>query len=151
MGQGRRVRRIVRRIDTWSVFRVAALFNLSVGVVFLLAGVLLWLGASSVGAIDNVEGFMQAIGLDDFRFVGGEILRGALVLVVLAVAFATAFAVLLAVLYNLISDVVGGIEFSVLEEASGAPARKRLETVAVDPKPRKQTKMRDRALVERSA
>lgn len=145
------MRRIVRRIDTWSVFRVAALFNLSVGIVFLLAGVLLWIGGSSLGAIDNVEGFMQAIGLDDFRFVGGEILRGALVLMILGVAFTTAFAVLLSVLYNLIADVVGGVEFSVLEEAPGASPRKHLETVAVDSKPRKEPKMRDRALAERSA
>ena len=151
MAQGRRVRRIVRRIDTWSVFRVAALFNLSVGIVFLLAGVLLWLAGSAVGAIENVEGFMQAIGLDDFRFVGGAILRGGALLVLLAVALATGFTVLLSVLYNLIADVVGGVEFSVLEEAPPA-TKKRLETVSVDVEAPKEPKMRDRdVLVEQPA
>ena len=152
MAQGRRVRRIVRRIDTWSVFRVSALFNLSVGIVFLLAGVLLWLAGSAVGAVENVEGFMQAIGLDDFRFVGGAIFRGGLVLTLLGVALATGFAVLLSVLYNLIADVVGGVEFSVLEEAGSAPDRKKLSTVAGDNKVPKEPKMRNRkALVKQSA
>lgn len=151
MGQGRRVRRIVRRIDTWSVFRVASLFNLSVGIVFLLAGVLLWVAGSSFGAIENIEGFMQAVGLDDFRFVGGAILRGGLVLVLLSVVLATGFTVLLAVLYNLIADVVGGIEFSVLEES--APAQPRpLAKVSVDKEAPKEPKMRNRdVLVEQSA
>lgn len=149
MGQGRRVRRIVRRIDTWSVFRVASLFHLSVGVVFLLAGVLLWIAGSAFGAIENVEGFMQAVGLDDFRFVGGAIFRGGLVLVLLGVALATGFTVLLAVLYNLIADVVGGVEFSVLEEA---PQPKRLSTVSVDTDAPREPKMRNRdVLVEQSA
>ena len=151
MGQGRRVRRIVRRIDTWSVFRVASLFNLSVGAVFLLAGVLLWIAGSSLGAIENIEGFMQAVGLDDFRFVGGAIFRGGLVLVLLSVMLATGFTVLLAVLYNLIADVVGGIEFSVLEESTSAQP-KSLSRVSVDTEAPKEPKMRNRdVLVEQSA
>ena len=151
MAQGRRVRRIVRKIDTWSVFRVAALFNLSVGIVFLLAGVLLWLAGSAVGAIENVEGFMQAIGLDDFRFVGDAIFRGGLLLTLLGVALATGFTVLLSVLYNLISDVVGGIQFSVLEETS-RPAPRKLEAISVDAEAPKEPKMRDRdVFAERSA
>jgi hypothetical protein len=152
MAQGRRVRRIVRRIDTWSVFRVAALFNLSVGIVFLLAGVLLWLAGSAVGAIENVEGFMQAIGLDDFRFVAGAIFRGGLLLVLLAVALATGFTVLLSVLYNLIADVVGGVEFSVLEEAGSPAAQKRVRPASVDVEAPKEPKMRDReVLVDQTA
>lgn len=152
MGQGRRVRRIVRRIDTWSVFRVAALFNLSVGLVFLLAGVFLWLGASTIGAVENIEGFMQAIGLDDFRFVAAELLRGSVVLVLMCAALATGFAVLLSVLYNLIADVVGGVEFSVLEEAPAVAARRPLGKVGTEVEAPKSPKMRERTpVLEQSA
>lgn len=146
MAKGRRVRRIIRKIDTWSVFRVAALFYLSVGIVFLLAGVLLWIGGSAAGAVGNVEGFMQAVGLDDFRFVPGALFRGAVLLMLLGVALATGFTVLMAVLYNLISDVVGGVELNVLEEAPvAASATAKLEPVAPDADAR-DPKLHDRLL-----
>lgn len=116
MAQGRRVRRVIRRVDTWSVVRVAALFHVSMVAVLLLAAVLLWLAGRTVGAIDNIEGFMQAVGFDGFRFVPGQLLRAAVLLGSLSVVLFTGYTVLLAVIYNLISDVVGGIELTVLEE-----------------------------------
>jgi cytochrome c biogenesis protein CcdA len=77
MAQGRRVRRVIRKLDTWSVLKVSVLFYLSLVVVVVLAGVLLWLVGSTVGAIDNVEKFMRAIGFENFRFVGSQLHRGA--------------------------------------------------------------------------
>lgn len=116
MAQGRRVRRVVRRIDTWSVLKVAGLFSLSLVLVLLIAGILLWLAGSAVGAIGSVEKFMGAIGFEDFRFVGGQLLRGFVAAGLVLVIMGTGLAVLMAVIYNLISDVVGGIELTVLEE-----------------------------------
>ncbi len=116
MAQGRRVRRVLRKIDAWSVLKVAALFFLSFVLVLLLAGVLLWAAGSSVGAIGSVEKFMRAIGFEEFRFVGGQLLRGFAAAGLVLVVIGTGMAVLGAVIYNLISDVVGGIEMTVLEE-----------------------------------
>jgi hypothetical protein len=45
----RRVTRVVRHLDTWSVFKVALVFNLVLYVVALTAGVLLWNVAYSTG------------------------------------------------------------------------------------------------------
>ena len=128
MAQGRRVRRVVRKIDTWSVLKVSALFSLSFVLVLLIAGVLLWIAGSAVGAIDGVEGFMRAIGFEDFRFIGTRLLRGFVAGGLVLVILGTGLSVLVSVIYNLISDVVGGIEVTVLEEdlrpaaATGRPA-----------------------------
>ncbi len=116
MAQGRRVRRVVRKIDTWSVLKVSALFFTSLVLVVLIAGVILWVAGSSVGAIGSVEGFVQDIGFEDFRFLGGKLLRGFTAVGLVMVLLGTGLSVLGAVLYNLISDVVGGIELQVLEE-----------------------------------
>ena len=122
MAQGRRVRRVVRRIDTWSVLKVSALFFFTFTLVLVLAGVLLWTAGSVLGAVDSVESFMQAIGFEDFRFIGTQLLRGFIAAGLVIVVLGTGFSVLMAVVYNLISDLVGGIQLTVLEEDS-RPAR----------------------------
>ncbi len=116
MPQGRRVRRVVRKLDTWAVLKVSVLFYLSLVVVVVLAGVLLWLAGSTVGAIDNVEKFMRGIGFEKFRFIGTQLLRGAIAVGLVMVVVGTGLTVLISVIYNLISDMVGGIQLTVLEE-----------------------------------
>lgn len=116
MAQGRRVRRIVRRVDTWSVFKVSALFYVSLMLVLLLAAILLWAAGSVVGVIGSVEKFMSSIGFENFKFIPSQLFRGFFAGGLVIVALGTGFSVLLAVVYNLISDLIGGIEFSVLEE-----------------------------------
>ena len=116
MAQGRRVRRVIRKIDTWSVLKVSALFFLTFTLVVVLAGVLLWIAGSVLGAIDSVESFMQAIGFEDFEFVAPQLLRGFVAAGLVIVVLGTGFSVLMSVVYNLISDVVGGIQMTVLEE-----------------------------------
>ena len=49
------MRRVIRRVDPWSVFRFSIVFYLCLLVVVLVAGVVLWLVASATGAIDNIE------------------------------------------------------------------------------------------------
>ena len=121
MAQGRRVRRVVRKFDAWSVLKVSFLFYTSLLLIVLLAGVMLWLAGGSVGAIDSVERFMRGIGFSGFRFVSDRLLQGFAAAGVTLVVLATVMTVLMAVIYNLISDVVGGIQVIVLEEAAPAP------------------------------
>lgn len=136
MAQGRRVRRVIRRIDTWSVLKVSSLFYLSLVVVVILAGMLLWLAGSAVGAIGGVEKFMRGIGFEGFTFVPGQLFRGFVAGGLVVVIVGTGFSVLLSVIYNLISDVVGGIELVELEEDRtpvGAVARDGYPDPAVSP------------------
>ena len=120
--KGRRVRRVVRRIDPWSVLKLSLLFYLCLFLVVLVAGIVLWMAASALGIVDNVETFIgDLLALDDFHFVTGQILRaaslGGLVLVVLGAGAN----VLMSVLYNLISDLVGGVRITVIEEETARP------------------------------
>lgn len=115
--KGRRVRRVIRRVDPWSVLKLSLLFYLCLFLVLLVAGIVLWLAASGFGIIDNVETFIgDLLALEDFHFVAGQILRAATLGGLVIVVLGAGANVLMAVLYNLISDLVGGIEVSVLEE-----------------------------------
>jgi len=113
----RRVRRVLRRIDIWSLFRFAFLLYLCALVVFLASAVGLWLVASSAGAIPSIESFItQLFALKRFRFQAHQLFLGTVGIGLVLMFVATLFTVIAGVLYNLISDVVGGIELTVLEE-----------------------------------
>ncbi len=120
--RARKVRRLVRHIEPWSVLKVSLLFFFCMWVVIMVAGVLLWNAADSSGVIEDVENFAQEIfALEDFTIEGEEIFNAvALGGLVLAVA-ATGFAVLVAILLNLISDLTGGIRVTVVEEETARP------------------------------
>jgi hypothetical protein len=123
LSQARRVRRIVRKIEPWTVLKFSVLWYLSLFVILLVAGVALWIVAGITGARGGVESFFgDLLGSKDFHLLGGKLLEGAAIGGVVLVVVGTMANTLMAVLYNLISDVVGGVEVTVLEE-DPAPAR----------------------------
>ena len=112
----RKVTRIVRSVDAWSVFKVALIFFLAMGVVMMTAGVLLWNLAQSTGTLDNVEGFFrEAFNYDTFKLESEPLFRAGLTLTALFVLAGTGLSVVMAVLFNLIADLTGGIRLTVLE------------------------------------
>jgi len=113
---------VIRRFDLWTVLRFSLLFYLSLFLILLVAGIVLWLVASATGVRHNIEKFIgDLIASNDFHFLGTQILRAAAVGGILLVIIGSAANVLMALLYNLISDVVGGIEVSVVEEDRRPP------------------------------
>ncbi len=112
----RRVTRVVRHVDPWSVFKVAAVFSLVAYAIALVAGVLLWNVAYSTGTIDNIERGMESTGWTVFELKGGEIFHNAWIGGLFIAVGLTGLAVLVATLFNLITDLVGGVRFTVLEE-----------------------------------
>jgi Transmembrane domain of unknown function (DUF3566) len=112
----RKVTRVVRHVDPWSVFKIAIIFNLVLYGVALTSGVLLWNVAYATGTIDNLERFFESFGWSEFEFNGGEIFHSAWVAGLFAVVGLTGAAVLGATLFNLITDLVGGVRMTVLEE-----------------------------------
>jgi hypothetical protein len=112
----RKVTRIVRYIDAWSVFKVALLLNAVVAAVMVTASVLLWNLAYSTDVIDNVEGVVEDwLAYETFAFDGSAMFRAVVILAGLFVIAATGLAVLAATLFNLISDLTGGVKVTVLE------------------------------------
>ena len=112
----RRVTRVVRHVDPWSVFKIAVIAFLVLYVIVMTAGVLLWNVAYATGTIDNIERFFESFGWSSFEFNGGEIYHSGWVGGLFLVIGFTGLAVLAATLFNLITDLVGGMRFTVLEE-----------------------------------
>ena len=112
----RRVTRVVRDIDPWSVFKVMIIFHFALYISVLISSVLLWNVAHATGTVDNVERFMESFGWETFSFNGSEIFRNLWVIGLLLVFLLTGLAVLAATVFNLIADLVGGIRVTVLEE-----------------------------------
>ena len=132
--RARRVQRIVRRVDAWSVLKISFVFFIVMYLVLLVAGVLLWAFAVGTGTIDNVENFIeQLFALDSFSFVGAQILRASVIGGALLVVAGTFTTTVLAVLFNLISDLVGGVRFTVVEEQVLRPVHPSTRTPAAAP------------------
>jgi hypothetical protein len=112
----RRVTRVVRHVDPWSTFKLALVFSLVGYLVCLTSGVLLWRVADSTGTLDNVERWFTQFGWETFEFDGSEIFHNAWIIGLFAAVGLTGAAVLMATLFNLVSDIVGGIRVTVLEE-----------------------------------
>ena len=112
----RKVTRTIRDIDTWSVFKVGLVFHAALYVVLLITGVLLWNVGSATGTIDNVEQFLESFGWDSFTFKGAELFQSFAVLGLFGIALGTGLWVLGAIVFNLITELVGGIRVTVLEE-----------------------------------
>lgn len=112
----RRVTRVVRDIDPWSVFKVTLVLHLAIYVAVLVASVLLWNVANATGTVDNVERFFESFGWESFTFNGGQLFHNLWILGLLFVFLLTGLAVVGAAIFNLICDLVGGIRVSVLEE-----------------------------------
>jgi hypothetical protein len=112
----RKVTRVVRDVDAWSVAKVGLVFHAAMYVVVLLTGVLLWNVGSATGTIDNVEQFMESFGWDSFNFKGAELFRSMAVLGIFAILGGTGLWVLGAIVFNLITELVGGVRVTVLEE-----------------------------------
>jgi hypothetical protein len=85
----------------------------------VVSGVLIWGVAVSSGTVDSLEGFIEnLLAFEEFTFNADQIFRlfamGGLIMVFLA----TAISAILALLFNLISDLIGGIRVTVIEEES---------------------------------
>lgn len=112
----RRVTRVIRDIDPWSIFKIGLVFHFVLYLVVLVAAVLLWSVASATGTVDNIERFMESFGWESFRFNGWQMFRSFSVLGLLLAVLLTGIWVLGATVFNLIADLVGGVQVTVLEQ-----------------------------------
>lgn len=125
--RARKVRRLVRHVEPWAVLKVALIFYFCLWVILLIAGVMLWSLAVTSGTVDNVETFVtELFALESFTFNADQIFRASAVGGLVLVVAGAGFTVLMAVLFNLISDVTGGVRFTVVEEETARPRPKRL-------------------------
>jgi len=119
----RRVRRVIRKIDPWTVLKVSIMFWSIVMLSAVLGLVVAWSLLTNAGSLDKFADLVESVGGPAVVFDGAKYFRIVTFLAIVATLFLTGLTTLAAVAYNLISDVVGGIELVVLEETLVAPAR----------------------------
>jgi hypothetical protein len=113
----RRYVQTIRSVDLWSVLKVSICFYLCALIVFLSASVMLWWIASAAGVVHNVENFVgDLVNNKDFRFLSWEVLRAVTLIGLVIVCILTVLTVLAAAFYNLFSELLGGVEVTVVEQ-----------------------------------
>lgn len=124
VGQRRRFRRprsrqarvVIRKVGPWSVLKFSLLFYLCVMAVILGALVILYGVLGAIGALDSVTELIRDLfGDQRFEIQGDWLFSRGLMIGLGMVVLWTLINVFVAFLYNLISDVVGGIEVTLSE------------------------------------
>jgi len=113
----RRARVVIRRVGPWSVLRFSLLFYFCVMLVVWLALMILYGIMSSLGVLAQVARLLESVSLVDegFRFNGPWIFSRLFLVGLGLVVLWSVINVFVALLYNLVSDVVGGIEVTLSE------------------------------------
>ena len=111
----RRARLVIRKIDPWSVLKFSLLFYFCLLLIMLLGSAIIFAILKAFGVISNIEKLIRDLSEATFTISGGAIFRWLFLFGLLGAVVASAVTVFLAFLYNLIADVVGGIEVSVAE------------------------------------
>ena len=116
-----RVRRIIRKIDPWTVLKVTFVLNFVVALTIVLGFSILWVLLINAGVPQGLEDIAKRLALlDENSSLVGNIEALFSSVVFLATVYLltqTALATIGAFFYNLVSDLVGGIEVVVLEES----------------------------------
>ncbi len=116
-----RVRRIIRKIDPWTVLKVTLVLNFVVALTVVLGFSIMWVLLVNAGVPQGLEDIARRLALldQDASLVGNiePLFTGLVSLAVVYMLTQTAIATVGAFFYNLVSDLVGGIEVVVLEES----------------------------------
>ncbi|MEO6987060.1 MAG: DUF3566 domain-containing protein [Aquihabitans sp.] len=114
--QGRRVKRVIRRIELWSVLKLSLVLLTCLYLTVLATLVVVWGVAYSSGQIENLQKFLADVGLENYRFYGDRMFKACAAIGAVGVLAGTVLAVLTTALINLISEITGGIRVVVIEE-----------------------------------
>jgi len=114
----RRYRQTIRKVNLWSVLKIALCFYTAALVVMLVAGIALWAIAASFGFIHSFEKFMGTLlsNKNSYKLVTAQLLLGSTLVGLVLVALMSILTVIAAAFYNLFAELLGGIEVVVVEQ-----------------------------------
>lgn len=116
--QGRRIRVAVRRVNPMSVLKFSLLFYFCLMLVVVIGLSILFTFLDALGVLASLEEFMTQIGFggeSGFEVNTAFIFRTLFLIGLISVILWSAVTVFVTFLYNLISDLVGGIEVTLQE------------------------------------
>lgn len=114
--RSRQAKVVLRKVGPWSVLKISFLFYLCVMVVILGAMMILYAILGAIGALDSLTRLIRDLFADQsFQINGGWLFSRGLSIGLALVVLWTLINVFIVFLYNLLSDVVGGIEVTLSE------------------------------------
>jgi len=114
--RSRQAKVVLRKVGPWSVLKVSFFFYLCVMVVILGAMMILYAILGAIGALDSLTRLIRDLFADQsFQIHGGWLFSRGLSIGLALVVLWTLINVFIVFLYNLLSDVVGGIEVTLSE------------------------------------
>jgi hypothetical protein len=112
----RHARVIVRKVGPWSVLKISFFFYLCVLAVILGAFVILYGLLGAIGALDSLQRLIRDLFADQsFEIHGDWLFSRGLIVGLAMVGLWTLINVFVAFLYNLLADIVGGVEVTLSE------------------------------------
>jgi hypothetical protein len=111
----RRGRLAVRKIDPWAVLKFSLVFYFCMMLIFILGLGIIFAALKAFGVIDNFEKFLGNLVGSTVSITGGAIFKWCFLIGIGWTIIATAVTTFMSFMYNLIADVVGGIELLVTE------------------------------------
>lgn len=114
--RSRQARVTIRKVGPWSVLKFSLLFYLCVVAVIMGALMILYGVLGAIGALDSVTRLIRDLFADQTFEIHGDWLftRGVAIGIAMVILWSL-INVFVAFLYNLISDIVGGIEVTLSE------------------------------------
>jgi hypothetical protein len=114
--RSRHAKVVLRKVGPWSVLKISFVFYLCLMVVILGALMILYGMLGAMGVLDTATEFLVDLGFgDDFKIHGGWLFTRGLSIGLVLVVLWTLINVFIVFLYNLLADVVGGIEVTLSE------------------------------------
>ena len=114
--RSRQAKVVLRKVGPWSVLKISFLFYLCVMAVIIGAMMILYAILGAIGALDSLTRLIRDLFADQsFQIHGGWLFSRGLSIGLALVVLWTLINVFIVFLYNLLSDVVGGIEVTLSE------------------------------------
>jgi ABC-type amino acid transport system permease subunit len=115
----RKVRVTIRKVNPWSVLKVSLVFYFCLMLVIAVGFAILYAVLSAAGILDSLADLLTGVGFGDaqgnFEFDPGYIFRTIFLVGMISTVLWAAFTVFVAFLYNLIADLLGGVEVTLIE------------------------------------
>ena len=111
----RKSRVVVRRIEPWSVLKFSLLFYFCLMLIFLFAMAIIYWVLGVIGVLDSLSHLLSTLGFGNprtggFKLHGYWIFSRVFLIGVGSVVVWSLVNLFVALLYNLVSDVVGGVQ-----------------------------------------
>lgn len=118
-GVTRRAQVVIRHVSPWSVLKFSLLFYFCLMLVFLFALVILYWVLGVIGVLDSISHLLTTSGFGSaktgFHINGGWLFSRLFVIGIVGVFVWSLVNTLVALLYNVVSDVVGGVEVTLAD------------------------------------